>query len=414
MLSNIGSGYILDILQEPQFDEAITRYEYHTMSPYVSNTLNNNDEIRIPLYQQDVYTLPCESYLYIEGKFTTDDQKTKLESDKCKLVNNAMMFLFDEIRYELAGKEINHVRNPGITTLMKTFLSFRNAEQNILKSTGISSDTSYVSVRDNQSGDFTFCIPLKMVMGVFEDYKKIIVNVPQELILLRSSNDSNVMHVLDQTKKGKITLSKVHWRIPFVTVSETHRVPLLTIVQNNSPIPVPYRKWQLHEYPTLPSTTNLIWPVKTTVHMDKPRYVIVGFQNKRKNNNLANNSHFDFLDLVNIKLYLNAEYYPYDNLQGNKSILYRMYSDFQSSYYFGNDGICEPLLDETSFLGKMPLFVIDCSKQNESLKMGPVDIRLEMEFKTAIPKDDVTAYCLILHDVVMEYTPLSSQVRKMM
>ena len=47
---------MLDITQGPTFDETIWEKEYHTHNPYASSKLNNNDEIRIPIQQQDIYT----------------------------------------------------------------------------------------------------------------------------------------------------------------------------------------------------------------------------------------------------------------------------------------------------------------------------------------------------------------------
>src|SRR5436190_14121167 len=59
---------ILNIGGEPIFDERIVRIETHTYNPYANTTFGYSDEIRIPIQHQDLYTLPCESFLYIEGK----------------------------------------------------------------------------------------------------------------------------------------------------------------------------------------------------------------------------------------------------------------------------------------------------------------------------------------------------------
>ena len=57
------------------------------------------------------------------------------------------------------------------------------------------------------------------------------------------------------------------------------------------------------------------------------------------------------------------------------------------------------------------LIVIACSKQNESLKSGPVDIRSEFEVKQNFPA--LTAvYYLTLHDRVVEYKPIRGRVEK--
>ena len=54
----------------------------------------------------------------------------------------------------------------------------------------------------------------------------------------------------------------------------------------------------------------------------------------------------------------------------------------------------------------MPLIIIDCSKQNKSVKFGPVDFRLEFESSGNF-SGNTTAFCLIIHDRIIEYKPIS-------
>lgn len=97
------------------------------------------------------------------------------------------------------------------------------------------------------------------------------------------------------------------------------------------------------------------------------------------------------------------------NFQDNQyGILYEMFTKFRQSYY---NAPPDPLLDLISFKEKGPLFVIDCTRQNENLKCGPVDVRLEIECTTDIP-NNTAAYCLIINDKIFEYKPLSNIVRK--
>ncbi|XP_077255213.1 E3 ubiquitin-protein ligase rnf146-like [Temnothorax americanus] len=59
---------ILNIGGEPIFDDSVVKIKTHTYNPYANTTFGHNDEIRIPIQQQDLYTLPCESFLYVEGR----------------------------------------------------------------------------------------------------------------------------------------------------------------------------------------------------------------------------------------------------------------------------------------------------------------------------------------------------------
>jgi len=89
-----------------------------------------------------------------------------------------------------------------------------------------------------------------------------------------------------------------------------------------------------------------------------------------------------------------------------------MYARFRKAYY-GYD-CYETLLTVVTFLTNGPfVIVIDCARQNESIKSATVDVRIEFDCKENVPANTI-AYCLILHDCVVEYCPLSNVVRKIM
>lgn len=396
---------ILDIGTNPNFDSSIVDIEWHSHNPYTSNSYKASDEIRIPVHQQDVYTLPSRSYLLLEGKIFKKDGVNLSEDTSTRLVSNAMAFLFDEIRYELCGSEIDRVKNVGISTTIKNILTSKPGDKFLMQNACWNTDT--MAVVDEKTS-FSFCVPLKLFLGFAEDYKHILLNVKQELVLLRSSNDNNVV-IQANSSTFEIQLNKVVWKMPYVRVDDEVKLSLLRLTERDQPISIPFRRWQLHEYPSLPLTKFLTWTVKTSSMLEKPRFVIIAFQNDRKDQSTKNASHFDFCDLDNIKLYLNSKYYPYDNLNGNKSVIYEMYSRFQSSYYIGSED--QPCLDKFTFQEKTPLIVIDCSKQVETLKTGSLDVRIEIQTTKDIPKDTI-AYCLIIHDALIQYTPLSGIVKK--
>lgn len=396
----------LSIFDGVNFEEVITKEQYHTYYPRTSH-FNLNDEVRIQIQNQDIYTLPSESYIYIEGKFSQGDG-----TGQCVLTNNAYAFLFDNIRYELNGVEIDRCLKPGITSTMKTYISSNTNESRALEMAGWCPSSEGQPTYSAEQ--FNACIPLKFLLGFAEDYKKIIMNASQELILTRSKTDDNCYKNKDEngTKKASITIEKIEWHVPHIWVNDETRLALLEALRSNKPIYIPFRKWELHELPSLRTTKTDIWPVKTSTNLEKPRYVIVAFQKNRKDNYRGDAAAFDHCATANIKLYLNSESYPYNQMNldmGKKQyvIAYHSYTTFQESYY-NRPG--QPLLDYNTF-ATIPLYVIDCSKQNESLKSATVDIKLEMESREAFKKD-TTAYCLILHDNIVEYAPLTGIVKK--
>ena len=398
---------ILNIGGEPIFDDSIVKIETHTYNPYANTTFGYSDEIRIPIQQQDLYTLPCESFLYVEGRLVMKKKDDK-DKDEINLGNNCVAFMFDEIRYELNGVEIDRNRNVGITSTLKNYVSLSYDKAVIMQNAGW--EFSY----NLPEGYFNFCVPLSVLLGFCEDYKRVIVNARHELILIRARNDNNSI-VGNSTAQPEIELFKVQWRMPHVTLNEVNKLSLLRALESGQCLSMSFRSWDLYEYPLLQSTTKHSWAVKTAIQLEKPRFVIFALQTGRKNIMSQDVTIFDDCNLTNVKLYLNSEFYPYDdmNLDFRKSryaILYDMYRRFGKSYY-GYE--CETLLNVITFLEKGPFAVIDCSRQNESVKSATVDVRIEFDCKENVPAN-TTAYCLILHDRVIEYCPLSNVVRKIM
>ena len=117
------SGIVLSVERRPFFEDNITHYEYHPRAPYASaSRYGNNDEVRIPILQQEVFTLPMESFLYVEVKLSKKTASTGTVN--VKMVNNAIAILFEEIRYELAGVEVDRTKSVGITSTIKTCLLY--------------------------------------------------------------------------------------------------------------------------------------------------------------------------------------------------------------------------------------------------------------------------------------------------
>ena len=123
---------ILDVISKIQYDDSVTKTEYHTYLPFITS-YNNSDEIRIAVQHQDLYILPCESFIYIEGSLT---KKEGGVVDSSTLTNNCVSFLFDAIRYELNGVEIDRFRNTGITTTLKNYVSLNENESKMLYNAG--------------------------------------------------------------------------------------------------------------------------------------------------------------------------------------------------------------------------------------------------------------------------------------
>ncbi|XP_070155193.1 uncharacterized protein [Polyergus mexicanus] len=128
---------------ESIFDDRIVKIEIHTYNPY------------------DLYTLPYESFLYIERKLKISKPD---EGFDVVLGNNCVAFMFDEIRYEHDSVEIDCSRNVGITSTLKNYVTI--SSDRIVRNAGCDTQT-------NTNGYFNYCVPLYMLFGFCNDYRRV-------------------------------------------------------------------------------------------------------------------------------------------------------------------------------------------------------------------------------------------------
>ncbi|XP_025263447.1 uncharacterized protein LOC112637610 [Camponotus floridanus] len=214
--------------------------------------------------------------------------------------------------------------------------------------------------------------------------------------MIRARNDNNCL-ISREEYEPRVELTKIQWRVSHVVLNDVNKLSLLRALDSGRYLSAPFRSWNLYEFPFLQSTAKHSW---------------IG----RKNVLSQDASRFDACNLTNVKLYLNSDFYPYDdmNLDFDKNkiaVLYDAYARFRRSYY--GSASDETLLTVNKFLYCGPLLVIDCSRQNEVVRSATVDVRLEFDCKDNVPSN-ITAYCLIIHDRVVEYNPLTNVVRKIL
>ncbi|XP_050516669.1 uncharacterized protein LOC126891535 [Diabrotica virgifera virgifera] len=412
---------ILHVTGQPFNDYSIEEYQFHTYQPYIPGKLGYNDEIRIPIQDLDALTVPANSYLYIEGQLLTHDNKVPT---KLKFINNAIAYLFREIRFELNGVVIDSVRDVGLVSSIKSYLSLNENQSLQLQNAGwfpkrsrleTNKEVPTNNVLVDSHGNFNVCIPLRLLLGFCEDFTKVILNVKMELILIRSNDDIDAVVSEDESERPKIDITKLNWEVPHVTPSIREQLRLNKISHSNQELPIKFRSWQMIEYPALNNSTRHTWSVRTSTKIETPRHIIVAFQNNRKSKLTKDMSKFDHCTLKNIKVFLNSERYPYNDLQidfktNRFAKLYEMFANFQESYYHMT--LNQPIFNPNDFQTIAPLVHIDCSRQKEVVQVGSVVLRIE--FETDEPTtSDISAYCLILHEKEFTYNPLTKIVKQL-
>jgi hypothetical protein len=71
----------LNVFQDITFDQSIEKYTERAYFPYEPTQITYSDTIRISINSGDGLTLPCKSYLYIQGTVT----KSRRNVRNCEL-----------------------------------------------------------------------------------------------------------------------------------------------------------------------------------------------------------------------------------------------------------------------------------------------------------------------------------------
>ena len=430
---------ILQITEDIPVDDSIYDYEYKEYNPIAGAPLNRGS-IVITIESQDIYTHPAESYLIVEGKLVKNADGSVYDADTLiTLINNGIMYLFSDVRYHLASHEIEVLQNPGHATTILGMLKFPNdfsksqgLNQCWIKDTGEGNTVvdgnnpndgfklrrNYIINMPASRGHFCFKIPLKHFLGFCEDYKKILYGMQQRLTLTRTGNDNAIFRD-NGVDVGKVDIERIRWFMPHVIPSDVYRLQLDKIIEKKEKIPVGYRMLQCDN--TSITGTEFTWRLGVKSSPDIPRFIIVGFQIERNNNQEANPAIFDNCNIGNIYVTLNAKRYPdtdYD-INFNENRFCRIYGDtaaFRKKFYNMDELVSNHNINPVDYKNLYPIFVFDVTKQSEKLKTAVSDIHVKMRFNTNPALDNannprnVMAYAVIISDRLFHFVSDGSKI----
>ena len=436
---------ILQITEDIPVDDSIYEYEYKEYNPIVGTNLNRGS-IVLTIESQDIYTHPAESFLVIEGQLAAPVAPPLAgvgpyaDADVVTLINNGIMYLFSDVRYHLASHEIEVLQNPGHATTMLGLLKYpddftksqglnqlwlpdtnidNNNEANKVDNKGFKTRNEYIIRTSDPKGTFSFKIPLKHFLGFCEDYKKILYGMQQRLTLTRTNNDNAIFRTA-ATDAGTVRLDKIRWFMPHVIPSDAYRLQLDKVIEKKEKLPVGYRMLQCDTSQVPTNQKSFTWRLGVKSSPDIPRFIIVGFQSDKNNNQEQNPAIFDHLYVRNIYVTLNAKRYPdtdYDN-DFNKNQYSRIYEDassFRKKFFNMDELVSNSGINPLDYKNLFPLYVFDVTKQSEKLKTSVSDIHIKAFFDNDPaggnnPPANTMAYAVIISDRLFHFVSDGSKI----
>ena len=392
---------ILQITEDIPVDDSIYDYEYKEYNPIAGTNLNRGSLV-LTIEAQDIYTHPAESFLVIGGQLIKNVRARDGgfvpydDGDVVTLINNGMMYLFSDIRYHLASHEIEVLQNLGQASTMLGLLKYPDdfsksfginqlwfKDENTGKANitvandeynkGFVMRHEYIIKSPKPKGTFSFKIPLKHFLGFCEDYKKVLYGMQQRLTLTRTNNDNAIFRDVGLTP-GEIYINGIRWFMPHVIPSDTYRLQLDKIIEKKEKIPVGYRMLQCDNTQVPPGNSTFTWRLGVKSSPDIPRFIIVGFQSDKNNNQERNPALIDHCNISNIYVTLNAKRYPdtdYNNdfITNQYSRIYGDTALFRKKFFNMDELVSNCGINPVEFKNLFPLFLFDVSKQSEKLKL---------------------------------------------
>ena len=278
MLSEEVHDEMLDINEPHLFDESISAMNFYEYTPQTQ--ANNNtpgQQISIIINNQDIYALPSKSYIAIKGQIRKANNNAYAANHEITLINNAMMYLFTGIKYDLGSTTIETINSPGQTTSMLGYLSYPddfstsaalkycwskdttdnansakyNASvaapaagyipgENPNYNQGFATRKAYLFSSD-PLGCFEFHIPFNHVFG-FAEYKKVIYGMKQTLTLTRGSDTESLYRSEGAAvADGKVEITNISWHMPQIQMTPEYLTSMRSLIEQKTVVPLASR-----------------------------------------------------------------------------------------------------------------------------------------------------------------------------
>ena len=421
---------ILQIQEKYRVDDSIKSYEYNEYHPTSGSNLNMAGQITIRIDNEDEFYHPRRSWLLVQGDLVkAAGDALYAVDDLVALTNNGIMYLFSNIKYILGDQEIESLNHPGFASTM-----FGMVKQpfDYAKGTGLNEcwypDTTavaeagnigfkarqvYIVNKPTPRGSFCFGIKLEDLFGFCEDYDKVIYGMRHSLQLIRRNDDDAIFRP-NGVDAGKVNITKISWMMPRVHASDDKKYSLYKIIESKTVLDVAYRQRQCYIKELPAASTTDIWRIGVRTAPEKPRYLIIGIQHDKSEDQEKNPALFDHVHVTKMRVVMNDTEYPALDMNTNftknqYTQFYNMMSDFPRDFYGIDPLVSGGAITPLAYKDLFPLFVFNVSKQSERINQGVVDVTVKMQFSQNIGAN-ARAYALIISDRRLK---LESDGRKM-
>ena len=364
------------------------------------NTINTNTNII--LNREENHLNLHDSYLEIEFVVSDDAGGVFANDANIRLVNYGMMALFSSIKLETSGgrtfEYIDHC-HPNLLMYKLLTSTVDEYESGFVRNQGNRDSQLKSDHIAAQRGHMYLMIKMSDLFGFLNDLEKIIKGLGFKLILKRN----NIHRALYRVNANpgavandvNIEIRDISWCVPGIDPSNDNRIIVQKGLSKKNNTDFSYFERKTF-YENVPNATNFLFDLGMESGMERPQYIIVGFENNYVNEQTHDASAFDIMNVTECYCKIGSEFYPEDRMNinyvtNNYNEAFREIVNFNKDYN-GLPHNFKPYINHRTFKSSYRIYVFDTRYQSDH--MGPQPIQLNFEFSAAVA--DVICHALLL------------------
>lgn len=386
-----------------EFSNEIVKSDFRTVMPVSDLTFNTpNNYTTFKLDHGDSFYSNRIMY-HITGKVVKkSDNSNYPDKSTIQLVDNFVAFLFSRVEVRKHNTLIDVAEHPGITSSVKSLLSYTQGERHTHFTSGFVSSFK-------GGGKFEALGTLgHLGLGFFEHLHNPMFKGGFEITFTRAEDNDALFHWKEggvEPDDGKVIIESFVLRVPLVEYSATAKIQLidkLKTLSDNDKLKYNYLQWQCIEQKGVTGSSFSFDITNLYRNIFNPKFIIICLQTERSNNQKKDPSKFDICNIKNAVVKINRETYPQElqNLDvndGKYRLLYDMYQNFRR-VNFADDNV---YLSPDQFIKFYPLIVIDTSLHPQSIDRSKCDIQIDLDFGTAV--ENTVAYVVVVSQTFFTY-----------
>ena len=390
---NTTYGYYNDIHRSK-----IIKYKPNNLA--TMDTVNTN--INIILNREENHLSLRDSYIEIEFVVLDDAGGVFANDANIRLFNYGLIALFSPVKLETSGgRTIEYVDHCHPNLLMYRLLTSTDDESGsrFVRNQGNTDSQLKGDHIAAERGHMYMMIKMSDLFGFVNDLEKVMYGLGFKLILKRNNNDRALFRVNAGAgavaNEANIEIRDISWCMPSIVTSNDNRIIVQKRLGKNNNVDFSYYERKTF-YKHVPNANNFLFDPGMESGMERPQYIIVGFENNTVNEQTHDASTFDIMNVTECYCKIGSEFYPEDRMNinyatNNYNEAFKEIVSFNKDYN-GLPHNIKPYINHRTFKSTNRIYVFDTRYQSDHI--GPQPIQLNFKFTAAVA--DVKCHSLVL------------------